>query len=203
MKFGERLKQARIEMDLTQGQVANDFFITRQTISSWENEKTYPDISSLIKLSDYYHISLDILLKEDVGMRESLEKKEVSEELRPVRRNLILIDLILLVVLLGNLFNVFKISGGFLLCILLILLCTISALSDLNNFDKSYSLGLKYEWQKYISGDKGKKYALILPTLFVIIGMVLLMLQMMSVGLPFLFLGIVFFGAILLKNRKK
>ncbi|MFT9412031.1 MAG: transcriptional regulator, partial [Liquorilactobacillus hordei] len=83
------------------------------------------------------------------------------------------------------------------------LLCTISALSDLNNFDKSYSLGLKYEWQKYISGDKGKKYALILPTLFVIIGMVLLMLQMMSVGLPFLFLGIVFFGAILLKNRKK
>ena len=203
MKFGERLKQARIEMDLTQGQVANDFFITRQTISSWENEKTYPDISSLIKLSDYYHISLDILLKEDVGMRESLEKKEVSEELRPVRRNLILIDLILLVVLLGNLFNVFKISGGFLLCILLILLCTISALSDLNNFDKSYSLGLKYEWQKYISGDKGKKYALILPTLFVIIGVVLLMFQMMSVGLPFLFLGIVFFGVILLKNRKK
>ncbi|MFT9372047.1 helix-turn-helix domain-containing protein [Liquorilactobacillus hordei] len=203
MKFGERLKQARIEMDLTQGQVANDFFITRQTISSWENEKTYPDISSLIKLSDYYHISLDILLKEDVGMRESLEKKEVSEELRPVRRNLILIDLILLVVLLGNLFNVFKISGGFLLCILLILLCTISALSDLNNFDKSYSLGLKYEWQKYISGDKGKKYALILPTLFVIISVVLLMFQMMSVGLPFLFLGIVFFGVILLKNRKK
>ncbi|MFT8948866.1 MAG: helix-turn-helix transcriptional regulator [Liquorilactobacillus hordei] len=203
MKFGERLKQARIEMDLTQGQVANDFFITRQTISSWENEKTYPDISSLIKLSDYYHISLDILLKEDVGMRESLEKKEVSEELRPVRRNLILIDLILLVVLLGNLFNVFKISGGFLLCILLILLCTISALSDLNNFDKSYSLGLKYEWQKYISGDKGKKYALILPTLFVIIGVVLLMFQMMSVGLPFLFAGVVFFGAILLKNRKK
>ncbi|MFT9004818.1 MAG: helix-turn-helix transcriptional regulator [Liquorilactobacillus hordei] len=203
MKFGERLKQARIEMDLTQGQVANDFFITRQTISSWENEKTYPDISSLIKLSDYYHISLDILLKEDVGMRESLEKKEVSEELRPVRRNLILIDLILLVVLMGSSFDLFKISGGFLLFILLILLCTISALSDLNNFDKSYSLGLKYEWQKYISGDKGKKYALILPTLFVIIGMVLLMLQMMSVGLPFLFLGIVFFGAILLKNRKK
>ncbi|MBZ2405880.1 helix-turn-helix domain-containing protein [Liquorilactobacillus hordei] len=154
MKFGERLKQARIEMDLTQGQVANDFFITRQTISSWENEKTYPDISSLIRLSDYYHISLDILLKEDVGMRESLEKKEVSEELRPVRRNLILIDLILFVVLLGNLFNVFKINGGFLLFILLILLCTISALSDLNNFDKSYLLGLKYEWQKYISGDK-------------------------------------------------
>ncbi|MFT8424538.1 MAG: helix-turn-helix transcriptional regulator [Liquorilactobacillus sp.] len=203
MKFSERLKRARIEMDLTQEQVANDFFITRQTISSWENEKTYPDISSLIKLSDYYHISLDILLKEDVGMRESLEKKEVSEELRPVRRNLLLIDVILLVVLLGNLFDLFKISGGLSLFILLILLCTISALSDLNNFDKAYSLGLKYEWQKYISGDKGKKYALILPTLFVIIGAILLMFKMMSVGLQFLFAAVVFFGVILLENRKK
>lgn len=46
-------------MNLTQEQVARDFFITRQTISSWENEKTYPDIISLIKLSDYYHVSLD------------------------------------------------------------------------------------------------------------------------------------------------
>lgn len=38
MKFGDRLKNARTEMNSTQEQVANDFFITRQTISSWENE---------------------------------------------------------------------------------------------------------------------------------------------------------------------
>ncbi|MDC7952748.1 helix-turn-helix transcriptional regulator [Liquorilactobacillus mali] len=49
--------------------------MTRQTISSWENEKTYPDIYSLIKLSNYYHILLDTLLKEDTGMREYLEKE--------------------------------------------------------------------------------------------------------------------------------
>ncbi len=79
MKFGDRLKKARTELNLTQEQVARDFFITRQTISSWENEKTYPDIASLIKLSDYYHISLDVLIKEDTGMREYLEKKEVKK----------------------------------------------------------------------------------------------------------------------------
>ncbi|KRM92904.1 helix-turn-helix domain-containing protein [Liquorilactobacillus cacaonum] len=83
MKFGDRLKNARTEMNLTQEQVANDFFITRQTISSWENEKTYPDIASLIKLSDYYHISLDVLLKEDSGMKEYLEKKTVEKSLIP------------------------------------------------------------------------------------------------------------------------
>lgn len=60
MKFGERLKKARVDMNLTQIAVANELFITRQTISSWENEKTYPDISSLIKLSNYYHPGLFI-----------------------------------------------------------------------------------------------------------------------------------------------
>ena len=45
MKFGDHLKNARTESNLTQEQVANDLFITRQTISSWGNEKTYPDIT--------------------------------------------------------------------------------------------------------------------------------------------------------------
>ncbi|WP_010078050.1 helix-turn-helix transcriptional regulator [Liquorilactobacillus mali] len=83
MKFGNRLKNARTELNLTQEQVANDSFITRQTISSWENEKTYPDIASLIKLSDYYHISLDVLLKEDSGMKEYLEERLLKNHLYP------------------------------------------------------------------------------------------------------------------------
>ena len=84
MKFGGRLKNARTELNLTQEQVARDFFITRQTISSWENEKTYPDIASLIKLSDYFHVSLDTLLKEDSGMKEYLEKKEIARSIKPI-----------------------------------------------------------------------------------------------------------------------
>ena len=53
--------------------------MTRQTISGWENEISYPDIINLIKLSDYYHVSLDTLLKEDRGMREYLEKKRLQK----------------------------------------------------------------------------------------------------------------------------
>ncbi|WP_317760484.1 helix-turn-helix domain-containing protein [Liquorilactobacillus mali] len=83
MKFGDRLKNARTELNFTQKQVANDFFITKQTISSWENEKTYPDIASLIKLSDYYNISLDILLKDDSGMKEYLEERLLKNHLYP------------------------------------------------------------------------------------------------------------------------
>ncbi|EJF00425.1 putative membrane protein, partial [Liquorilactobacillus mali KCTC 3596 = DSM 20444] len=47
------------------------------------NEKTYPDIASLIKLSDYYHISLDVLLKEDSGMKEYLEERLLKNHLYP------------------------------------------------------------------------------------------------------------------------
>ena len=96
MKFGDRLKKTRTDLNLTQEQVADDFFITRQTISSWENEKTYPDISSLIKLSDYYHISLDTLLKEDSGMKEYLEKKEIARSIKPIYMILVFVDFIFL-----------------------------------------------------------------------------------------------------------
>lgn len=112
MKFGDRLKNARTEMNLTQEQVANDFFITRQTISSWENEKTYPDITSLIKLSDYYHISLDTLLKEDSGMKEYLEKKSVEKSITPILIMLIIIDLLFITLLVLKIINVIQFSNN-------------------------------------------------------------------------------------------
>ncbi|MFR8019886.1 MAG: helix-turn-helix transcriptional regulator [Mediterraneibacter gnavus] len=48
--------------------------VSRQTISNWENEKSFPDIVNVIKLSDLYNISLDQLLKGDEAMIEHLEK---------------------------------------------------------------------------------------------------------------------------------
>lgn len=110
MKFDERLKKTRTELNLTQEQVANDFFITRQTISSWENEKTYPDIASLIKLSDYYHVSLDTLLKEDSGMKEYLEKKEIARSIRPIYIILVFVDLIFLSLMVLRWLNFLPIS---------------------------------------------------------------------------------------------
>ena len=74
MEIGKKLKEARMESKLTQEQVAEKLFVSRQTISNWENEKSYPDIISVIKLSDLYSISLDELLKGDKEMLEHLEE---------------------------------------------------------------------------------------------------------------------------------
>lgn len=74
MEIGKKLKAARLGAGLTQEQAAERLFVSRQTISNWENEKTYPDIVSVVKLSDLYSISLDELLKGDTKMLEHLEE---------------------------------------------------------------------------------------------------------------------------------
>ena len=62
MKICERLKQVRLAMGLTQEAVAEKVGVSRQTMSNWENGKSYPDIASVIILSDIYDLTLDSLL---------------------------------------------------------------------------------------------------------------------------------------------
>jgi len=61
--LNEILKEKRKELDLTQQNVADHLNVTRQTVSSWEVGKSFPDISTLIKISDFYQLSLDYMLK--------------------------------------------------------------------------------------------------------------------------------------------
>ena len=72
MEIGEKLKNARNDNGLTQEQVAAEIGVSRQSVSNWENNRAYPDIVSVIKLSDLYSVSLDDLLKEDKKMIEHL-----------------------------------------------------------------------------------------------------------------------------------
>lgn len=74
MEIGKKIKEARVASGLTQEQVAGELHMSRQTISNWENEKSYPDIVSLVKMSDLYSVSLDELLKGDGKMLEHLEE---------------------------------------------------------------------------------------------------------------------------------
>lgn len=74
MEIGSRLKNARTEMGLTQEKVAEEIGVSRQSVSNWENNRSYPDIVSVIKLSDLYSVSLDELLKEDKNMIRHLDE---------------------------------------------------------------------------------------------------------------------------------
>lgn len=64
MQFGERIQKQRKSKNMTQEDVAKHFHVSLKTISSRENENSYPDIKSLVKISDLYQISPAPLLKE-------------------------------------------------------------------------------------------------------------------------------------------
>jgi len=74
MDIGSKLKNASNEAKFTQEEIAEKLGVSRQTISNWENSKSYPDIISVIKLSDIYSITLDALLKEDENMIKHLDE---------------------------------------------------------------------------------------------------------------------------------
>ena len=65
MNIGTQILKIRKEKGLTQEEFGKIFHVTRQTVSNWENEKSYPDLQILIDISNRFDISLDVLIKED------------------------------------------------------------------------------------------------------------------------------------------
>ena len=101
MEIGKKLKNARIEAGLTQEKAAEKIDVSRQTISNWENEKSYPDIISVIALSDLYSVSLDELLKGDQKMAEYLEESTNIVKSNKKLAGAILLKIILMILLIA------------------------------------------------------------------------------------------------------
>ena len=66
MKIGKRIREYRKIYNLSQEQLADKIFVSRQTVSNWENDKTYPDIQIIVSLSILFNVSLDELIREDL-----------------------------------------------------------------------------------------------------------------------------------------
>lgn len=64
MTLGEKLSKLRKENNYTQEQLADILGVSRQAISKWESNITYPETDKLIRISELFHCSLDYLLKE-------------------------------------------------------------------------------------------------------------------------------------------
>lgn len=80
MKIGKQIRKYRTEMELSQDELAEKIFVSRQTISNWENNKNYPDVKSLLLLSSLFSVSLDILVKGDLEeMKEKIKSEDIKE----------------------------------------------------------------------------------------------------------------------------
>lgn len=75
MVLAEQIKSRRKELGLSQEELAERIYVSRQTVSNWETGRTYPDIESLLLLSTLFGSTVDELIKGDVeNMRETREQ---------------------------------------------------------------------------------------------------------------------------------
>ncbi|EPX8016066.1 TPA: helix-turn-helix transcriptional regulator [Streptococcus pyogenes] len=66
MEIGQQIIRYRKQQALSQEKLAEKVYVSCQSISNWENDKTYPDIHSLLLLSQIFQVSLDQLIKGDI-----------------------------------------------------------------------------------------------------------------------------------------
>ncbi len=79
MEVGNRIREERERLGLSQEGLARKVFVSRQTISNWETGKTYPDVQSLLLLSNLFEVTVDSLVKGDVeAMQEKIENYELD-----------------------------------------------------------------------------------------------------------------------------
>lgn len=75
--LGDRLQRLRSQYGWSQQDLADQVYVSRQTISNWETGKSYPDLQSLILISKIFQISLDDLAKGDIEiMRETIKRSD-------------------------------------------------------------------------------------------------------------------------------
>lgn len=86
MDFGTQIKKLRNSRHLTQEQLAQKLNVSRQTISSWENNRNLPDLEMVVTISQIFKLSLDQLILGDPSMTNKLMKD--GSEMRQARISL-------------------------------------------------------------------------------------------------------------------
>ena len=75
MRIGETILKLREEKKMSQEEFAEYFHVTRQTISNWEKAKSFPDLQTLVKISDMAGVSVDAMLRDNFEIVEQIDKK--------------------------------------------------------------------------------------------------------------------------------
>ena len=80
MEIGQQIKRLRGEFKFSQEDLAEKIYVSRQTISNWENDKSYPDLKSLVLVSNLFQITLDELVKGDIeAMKEKVKIEDIKQ----------------------------------------------------------------------------------------------------------------------------
>ncbi|PFR90684.1 helix-turn-helix domain-containing protein [Priestia megaterium] len=85
MRLGDQLQRLREEKNMSREELAQQINVSRQAVYKWENNKGYPDIQNLLRLSEIYETTIDELIKNDPTLQRKIdnnqdESKELDDE---------------------------------------------------------------------------------------------------------------------------
>ena len=86
MTLGEKITKQRKELNYTQEQLADILGVSRQSISKWESDITYPETDKLIELGKLFDCSMDYLLKDDVTEKSGVQMSDFTEKVQDISR---------------------------------------------------------------------------------------------------------------------
>jgi transcriptional regulator with XRE-family HTH domain len=83
--LGNQLQRLREAKNMSREELAQQINVSRQAVYKWENNKGYPDIQNLLRLSEIYETTIDELIKNDPTLQRKIdnnqdESKELDDE---------------------------------------------------------------------------------------------------------------------------
>ncbi len=151
MDVGIRIKKYRQKQNISQDELAEKIFVSRQTISNWENNKSYPDIKSLMLLSDIFKVSLDDFMKGDIEEIRCLINNEKIKEFN-VMGYIYMTELLILII---SAYPLFKLESNIGLIIwILFFIVTLVTAGVIEKFKKSNNIQTYKEIIAFIDGKQ-------------------------------------------------
>ena len=158
MQIGNQIKKYRESLKLSQEDLADKIFVTRQTISNWETNKNYPDIKSISLLCNLFDVSLDQFIEGDIEeMKKIISEKEMSDYNRI--SVLFLIEMIIVLVSAYPLLKFLKITG-FIIWIMMLIITMITSLK-IEKFYKKHDIRTYKEIVTFTEGKSLSKNEII------------------------------------------
>ncbi len=79
MSLGQNLQFLRKQKDMTQEQLAEQLEVSRQSVSKWESDATYPETDKLIQMANLFHCTIDDLMQKDISSRYVEDKNHYDQ----------------------------------------------------------------------------------------------------------------------------
>lgn len=151
MDIGNRIKKYREQNNISQEKLALKIFVSRQTISNWETNKSYLDIKSLTMMSNVFNVSLDDFIKKDIEEMRKIIDKETLKKFNVISY-IFLAEVLILIISAYPLFSLDGYSG--IIILILFFAITIKNASNIEKYKKSNDIQTYKEIIAFIDGKQ-------------------------------------------------